>query len=116
MRQEVKLTAAVGKTLEGVAFSSSYSGGQAVLTFSDGTFATLGVSRGYEAGDEEIKEDKLSLFGFGDAELIRVGVVTAEELQALRAAKDAESRAASQAAQEARDRQEFERLKRKFGA
>jgi len=116
MRQEVKLTAAVGKTLEGVAFSSGYSVGQAVLTFSDGTFATLGVSRGYEAGDEEIEEDDLILFGFGDDELVRVGVVTAEELQALREAKDAQSLAALQAAQEARDRQEFERLKRKFGA
>jgi hypothetical protein len=115
MRQEVKLTDAIGKTLEGAAFSTCSRTGQAVLTFSDGTFTTLGVSRGYEAGDEEIAEEELSLFNFGDDDLIEVGVVTAEELQALRAARDAESSARLQAVREARDRQEFERLKLKFG-
>lgn len=37
MRQETELIAAVGTTLEGLVFSAGYSGGQAFLTFNDGT-------------------------------------------------------------------------------
>lgn len=66
MKTEVKLTEAVGKTLAAVEFSESYCGGQCVLAFTDGTFATLGVDRGYESGDEEIIEEPLTLFDFGD--------------------------------------------------
>lgn len=116
MKTEVKLTEAVGKTLAAVEFSESYCGGQAVLAFTDGTFATLGVERGYESGDEEIKEDTLAVFEFGDEKLVRAGIVTDDELAAMRKARDDQQRADQQARQEARDRQEFERLKRKFGA
>jgi hypothetical protein len=56
------------------------------------------------------------VFDFGDEKLIRAGIVTAEELAAMRKARDDQQRAEQQARQEARDRQEFERLKRKFGA
>lgn len=116
MKTEVKLTEAVGKTLQAVEFSASYCGGQAVLAFTDGTFATLGVERGYESGDEEIVEEPLAVFDFGDEKLVRAGLVTAKELEAMRKARDEQQRAERQAQQEARDRQEFERLKRKFGA
>jgi hypothetical protein len=116
MKTEVKLTEAVGKTLAAVEFSESYCGGQCVLAFADGTFATLGVERGYESGDEEITEEPLSVFDFGDEKLIRAEIVTAEELAAMRKARSDQQRAEQQARQEARDRQEFERLKRKFGA
>ena len=86
MKAEVKLTEAVGKTLQAVEFSESYCGGQAVLAFTDDTFATLGVERGYESGDEEIKEDALAVFDFGDKKLARAGIVTLDEMAAMRAA------------------------------
>lgn len=116
MKTEVKLTEAVGKTLAAVEFSDSYRGGQAVLSFTDGTFATLGVERGHEDGDEEIKEDTLAVFDFGDEKLARAGIVTLDEMAAMRAERTRQLKAAVQALQEARDRQEFERLKRKFEA
>lgn len=116
MKTEVKLTDAVGKTLAAVEFSESYRSGQAVLAFTDNTFATLGVERGYEGGDEEIVEEPLDVFDFGDEKLVRSGIVTAEELETMRKVRDEQQRAEHQAQQEARDRQEFERLKRKFGA
>jgi hypothetical protein len=116
MKTEVKLTESVGKTLTAVEFSENYCGGQCLLVFADGTFATLGVDRGYESGDEEITEEPLELFDFGDEKLVRAGVVTADEIAAMRKARDDKHRAAQQARQEAIDRREFERLKRKFGA
>jgi hypothetical protein len=87
-----------------------------VLTFGDGTFATLGIIRGNDVGDEEIEDDSLNLFDFGDDELIKVGIATSEELAYLRAAEYAESLAAAQAEQDIRDRKEFLRLKMKFGS
>ena len=116
MKTEVKLTEAVGKTLAAVEFSESHYSGQCVLVFADGTFATLGIDRGCEYGDEEITEEPLDLFDFGDEKLVRAGVVTADELAAMRKARDDKHSAAYRARQEARDRQEFERLKQKFGA
>lgn len=109
MRQEVTLTHAIGKTLEDVAYST-YSN-QMVITFTDDTFATLGVTRGYEVGEEQIDEDQLSLLDFGDRELLRVGILTSEELKKLRDDRTA----LLQADREARDKAEFERLKQKFG-
>ena len=116
MKTEVKLTEAVGKTLAAVEFSDSWCGGQCVLAFTDSTFATLGVERGHESGDEEIKEDTLAVFDFGDEKLARAGIVTTDEMAAMRKDRDDQQRAEQQARQEARDRMEFERLKRKFGA
>lgn len=114
MKTEVKLTQSIGKTLEAVAFSGNYVGGKCVLVFSDGTFATLGVNRGYEAGDEEIEEIALPVFEFGDAELIRVGIVTVDELAQMRKDRDDKARSQIAEAEERRDRAEFERLKRKY--
>ena len=116
MKTEVKLTEAIGKTLAAVEFSESWCGGQAVLAFTDGTFATLGVERGYESGEDEIKEDTLAVFDFGDEKLARAGIVTLDEMAAMRAEQTRQRQAEAQYRQEARDRQEFERLKRKFGA
>ena len=114
MKHEVKLTDAIGKTLEGVAFSSTC--GQAVLVFTDGNFSTLGVFRGHDEGDEEIKEDSLKLLEFGDDKLFRVGVTTDDELTRIRVERNAVSRANYQRQQDARDKVEFERLKKKFEA
>ena len=114
MRQELKMTEALGKTLEGIEISIF--GCQAVLTFTDGTFAALKAIRGYDAGDEGIVEAKLSLLEFGDAELIRVGIATAEELAVIRDDVISMALAKQDAAREIFDRKEFERLKLKFGA
>ena len=108
MKQEIKLTEALGKTLKDVAFS--YTCGQAVLVFTDGTFSTLGVLRGYEPGDESVDEVSLELNNFGDAELIRVGVTTEEELNRIRSVQQIEHNEKRDAA----DRAYFERLKKKF--
>ncbi len=116
MKSEIKLTNAIGKTLAAVELSNRCYGGQAVIAFTDGTFATLGIDRGYESGDEEIKEDALRVFEFGDEKLIRAGIVTLEEINEMRTEKTRQEQAQQQASQEARDRREFERLKKKFGA
>lgn len=111
MKTEVKLTESIGKTLAAVAFSESYCKGQCVLAFTDGTFATLGIDRGCERGEDWIMQEELSLFDFGDDELVRAGIVTAEEIATMR--KDRDRKLAAE--RDARLRQEFERLKCKFG-
>ena len=108
MKKEIRLTEAIGKTLEGFEFSITC--GQAVLTFTDGTFATLGVDRGYEAGDEEIEETELELFNFGHDKLIALGIISKEEMDE----KREQLRKASADSQAQRDRAEYERLRRKF--
>ena len=110
MKQEIKLTEALGKTLENVAFS--YTSRQAVLVFTGGTFSTFGIWHGYEPGDESITEDSLEMEDFGDAELIRVGVATEDEINSIRAVQQEQC----QQHFEARDKAEFERLKKKFSA
>jgi len=107
LRQEVKLTEAIGKTLEGVAFSHTI--GQAVLTFTDGTFATLGVADG-PAEQGEIEECELVLHDFGDDKLISLGITTDRELRASRgtaATREHEYRLHNEIL-------EYARLKRKF--
>jgi hypothetical protein len=108
MRREVKLSNAVGKTLEGAAFS--WTSTQAVLTFTDGSFAAIGLDRGRESCDDTLGEQELSFQNFGDSELIRVGVATAEELGVIAAARQAGARIRH----EERERQELARLKKKF--
>ena len=63
MKKEIKLSEALGKILVG--FESSFTSGQAVLVFADGTFSTLGIDRGYEHGNEEIEESELKVLDFG---------------------------------------------------
>lgn len=108
MRTEIKLSDAIGKTLEGFEFSNTC--GQAVLTFTDGTFSTLGVDRGYEKGDEQIEESKLSLFDFGDNKLIALGIIPEEEMDE----KTEQRRKAVANSRAQTERAEYERLRRKF--
>jgi hypothetical protein len=114
MYREVKLTGAIGKIVAAVEFSRF--NGQCVIAFTDGMFSTLGVEPGYDRGDNSIMSDPLDVFDFGDVELVRSGIVTAEELSDMRHVRDAHERIEQQAQQDASDRKEFERLKRKFGA
>ena len=108
MKTEVTLDQAIGRTLQGIEASITCS--QMVLVFTDGTFTTLGVDRGYNYGDGMLEGQELKLHHFGDKELIRLGVTTGEELNAIRNAREA----AYRLQQEARDRAELVRLKRKF--
>lgn len=114
MKTEVTLEQAIGKTLQGI--EASYTCGQMVLAFTDGTFTALGVSRGHERGDETIDGESLELHHFGDEALIRLGVTTNEELSEIRSTRDAERAAANRLQQDARDQAEFLRLKLKFEA
>ena len=107
MQTEVKIKDAIGKTLEGIVFS--YTCGQALLKFTDGTFTVLGVFINY-AGEGEVGETTLDLHNFGNDKLIDAGIATAEELETIRAKRIADMLAVW--AQ--RDLKEYERLKCKF--
>lgn len=114
MKTEVTLREAVGKVLTNVAFSEWANSGKCVLVFSDETFTTLGIERGYEADDEEIREDKINLLEFGDEILVRVGIATREELATIRSERKKRMEDEIQARTHERDLREFERLKRIF--
>lgn len=107
MKTQVNLTNCVGKMLSAVEFGGNQ---QLVLSFSDGTFCTLGITYGYEGGDEDIAEVELDDRDFGDAALVRSGVMTAEEIGELRK----EERAAQAASQDAVDRLRYQELRAKF--
>jgi hypothetical protein len=55
MLKEIPLEEVKGKTISGL--TSSCSCNQFVITFTDGTFTTLGINSGYEPGDETIEEE-----------------------------------------------------------
>jgi len=110
MRNEIRLQDAMGKTLEG--FDFSFTCRQAVLTFTDGTFTTLGIDMGYEAGDERVKESTLEIFNFGHEKLFRLGILTKDEMEEKTKEKDERFREG----QERRERGELERLRRKYEA
>ena len=108
MREEINDEQAVGKTVEGIYYSID---GPAVITFTDNTFTSFGVSLGHEACDVEIYNGKLDLFRFGDSKLIEAGVITSDELESRRESYHAASREARKAS----DRRQYERLRKKFG-
>ena len=74
------------------------------------------VGKPLRGGNEEIEEAELELHNFGDSELIRVGITTEDELNRIRVEHDAIKRAEHQRKEDARDKVEFERLKKKFDA
>jgi len=82
---------------------------QLLLVFGD-EYVCLGVDIGHEAGDDEITETCLEILSFWDEALIQNGVVTAEEIAQARAGRTEQARRVK----EAIDRQEYERLRRKF--
>ncbi len=108
MRREVSLGEAIGRTLEGYAFSHYW---QAVLTFSGGAFATLGVvQKENEDSFNMLGEEELDALHFNDRELVRLGILSFEELGIL----DREARLQREEAEEHRERNEYERLKLKY--
>lgn len=110
MKKEIKLSDAIGKTLEGFAFS--WCSEQAVMTFTDGTFATLGISKGWHDVEDEIKEAALVLFDFGHDKLFELGIISEDEMNE----KLEQEKKMFAARQERREREIYERLKQKFMA
>ena len=108
MKQEISLSDAVGRVLEGWEFS--YTTPQAILTFTDGTFTTLDICKEYERQDDTIGAGTLELLDFGDTQLVKCGIITQDELAAIRQKRDA-SDAKAQARAE---REQYERLRCKF--
>jgi hypothetical protein len=103
---------AVGKKLCGVAKGTG--GRRMVLVFDDGSKCQLSIDRGYEYGDEEISDnDDFDPSYYRDEVLLATGVVDANfvaERERLRVERE---RAAKER-QEAKEAEEYERLKRKF--
>lgn len=110
MRKETTLSGAIGKTLEGFALANI--SGQAVLTFSDGTFVTLGIFKDYYGEDDEIEETKIDVLGFGEHQLTSIGVISSNELEAERVRRN--KTAADLHAKVVK--QDYERLTRRMGA
>ena len=106
MKREVKFAEALGKKLENVAFSNE----QAVFVFDDNTFSTIGLDKGYD-NDVDLIEDSLELLNFSHEKLLKVGIVSEDELKKLIAEKDEKHREFYQK----RELAEYERLKKKLG-
>ena len=104
--KQISINETSSKTVKGMANNGS----ELLIVFTDGTYILFNSQSGYDGDDSTIEESELDLTGFGDAELIFLGVTTQEELNAIRSTKIAEldERLA------ARDKAEFERLKLKF--
>lgn len=111
MKKEVGIKESIGKVLIAVEFSEGYQGSQCVFVFNDDTFLTIGIDRGYDPSDDKICEDKLKIFNFGDEALVRAGIVTPKEIASMREERDRKLKEDF----EAREREELERLKIKFG-
>jgi hypothetical protein len=112
MLQEIALKDAMGKTLQ--TFEASSTCSQAILVFTDGTFTTIEVTTDrydLDPSDTIITEGKLRLLNFGDDALIRLGIMTTDELDAKRYPKDEGFRQAI----EAKERAELAKLLAKYG-
>lgn len=109
MKQEVRFNECIGKTIEGMAFEVC--GPQLVITFTDGTFSALEAENlSDEPDDVEITESKLDPLKFGPTDVVRLGIMSGEEIGNLRI----ERQAAVLAASENDARQLYESLKARF--
>lgn len=102
--EQIKITDATEKTVSRVFRSDT--GKRLAIFFTDGTFAALRASPGYESGDEEIEDDEPD-----DYDLREFGILSREEYD--RRQREAQDK--SRAAEECRQRAEYERLKARFG-
>ena len=110
MMKQIHLADIAGRTVAG--YESSSDGSQFLLSFTDGTFVLLRIEHGYEPGDETILEGyELDIFHFGDAQLMRIGVVTEHEIRDRRAERAELMKAQLLASK----RVEYERLKLELG-
>lgn len=98
----------IGKTIKSVVFSDI--NGQMIIVFTDNTFTTFGIERSYEPGNEDIKSEELSLFDFGDKELIELGIITKEALERRKGIEDRKW----EREVELREKQHLAKLKEKY--
>jgi len=107
MQQLFDLDHVAGKTVLGAVEHD----GEAIFAFTDKTFILLKARNGYDgcSADLLIKDD-LDDRDWPDEDLIRLGIFTAEQLEALVAQRKAKWRAAEQE----QERAEYERLRAKF--
>lgn len=104
MKNEVTDEQARGKVLTKIVMS--HVGRQAIIVFSDGTFTTIGIDRGYDYGDETIVSEPLAWREFGLPLLIEAGVMSQEQADEHMARQIAEH--------QERERREYERLRKRF--
>lgn len=102
MKTEIPFEQTPGKTIE--AYTSSYSNGQFVLTFTDGTFTTL------ETDEEQIIPTKLHRDSFGFRQLVEAGVLTKKEVLEIEKAQQEQTKAQ----RETWERAQYDALKKKF--
>lgn len=110
MMRQISIADAIGKRLTGF---ETWLRELAVLTFDDGTFAVLEAHQEYESAEISAVvpgSPRFRLLDISHEVLIRMGVISPEELNEIRAA-DARAR---EARIEAAERAQYERLRAKF--
>lgn len=112
MKEETLLTASIGKEIAGVSFSGK--NGQCAISFTDGTFACLGIEHAWEAQDSEVAPRDLDFWGFGDVFLIEAGIVTESEMDALRKERAESEKIRQYQEQYERDMRELKRIQEKY--
>jgi hypothetical protein len=108
MKNPNKLTESIGKTISAVEYSFDCS--QFLVAFTDGTFSVLAVDVEWDGIASIVESYECVVSAFTDEKLVRAGVATQEDLYARRT----ELQRRDEERQDAMDRQEYERLKRKF--
>lgn len=105
---------AIGNQLCGVARSTD--GSKMLLVFDDGIKCQLAIDLGHDPGDEEIVDNlDFDSWEYWAEELLEAGAVDAEFfVERERLAN--EKRQLAKERQEAEDKREYERLKKKFGS
>ena len=96
-----------GKTIA-KAFGDRHFPAQLVLVFDDDTVLGIGWEHGWESGDGEIVFDN----EFDDDIKVQAGLMTQKEMDA----KEAEQSRLKRETAEQREREEYERLRKKFGS
>lgn len=100
---------AAGKTVAAIAAGYKC----VAIRFKDGTYVAFSVSSGYEYGDIEIDEEDVDLMSFECGKFLDVSEYYSEEC---RRVAERESKAEKARAEtEIREREEFDRLRKKYG-
>lgn len=112
--RELHICDSVGKTVRGVVMTKG--GGSIVVAFTDGTVSVITISEA--RGFAELVCDFFYKRDYTDGELAKLGVITKDELAAIRSKRKEIRRAKRLQANEARDareRAQYDRLRAKFG-
>jgi len=104
MKKRTSLEEIPGKTVETAGHLYKIDG--LVITFDDGTFISLGVVAGYDAGYYSIEEMDINPLDAPD-ELVALNVCTEQEVKDLLARREQET----QRVRESLQRQEYDRLR-----